>query len=588
MASIPKQVQEYKTLAVRQPQLSLQWHPTNNGSLSPSDVSEFSNRKVWWKCDKGPDHEWQAIIANRSKGIGCPICSGQKIVVSNCLVTLAPKLASQWHPTKNGKLTPYDVGLGSKKKVWWKCDLGADHEWQAAIANRSRGAGCPVCCNQKTVNSNCLATLKPQLASEWHPTKNGKLTPYDVSPGSKKKVWWKCEKGPDHEWQAAVLERANGTGCSVCAGKKIVTSNSLAVLRPALAKEWHPTKNGKLTPYDVAANSHRKVWWKCDEGPDHEWQAVIANRSKGIGCAVCTGKKIVVSNCLATLSPVIASEWHPTKNGKLTPYDVGLGSKKIVWWKCDKGSDHEWKARVDSRITGNGCSVCGGKTIVPSNSLYSLNPGLASEWHPTNNGTLTPHSVGEFSHEKIWWQCKNNPEHEWRVTVANRSWFKTGCPYCTLTPQSKQELTITFELKLFFKIDPRGFKTRIDHKMVSVDIYISEFNLGIKFDGSFWHKGKRELDMLKTTKLRKQGFDIMRIREEPLKPTSPIDIVSAKPFNAKAVTTAVLQHIMNSYSVNENTMRKIEKYMSMNDLQNEDALNRYIEMRLSKKSPQAN
>ena len=30
---------------------------------------------------------------------------------------------------------------------------------------------------QKVVKSNCLATLNPELAKEWHPTKNNRLTP---------------------------------------------------------------------------------------------------------------------------------------------------------------------------------------------------------------------------------------------------------------------------------------------------------------------------------------------------------------------------------------------------------------------------
>ena len=34
----------------------------------------------------------------------------------------------------------------------------------------------------------------PNIAKEWHPTKNGKLTPLDVSQGQAIKVWWRCER----------------------------------------------------------------------------------------------------------------------------------------------------------------------------------------------------------------------------------------------------------------------------------------------------------------------------------------------------------------------------------------------------------
>ena len=100
--------------------------------------------------------------------------------------------------------------------------------------------------------SNCLATTHPELANEWHPIKNGNLTPSDVVSGTGRKVWWKCDKGDDHEWEASIINRKKGTGCSICDGKKTVLSNCLATKHPELAKEWHPTKNGDLTPFCVS------------------------------------------------------------------------------------------------------------------------------------------------------------------------------------------------------------------------------------------------------------------------------------------------------------------------------------------------
>lgn len=61
----------------------------------------------------------------------------------------------------------------------------------------------------------------PHLLKEWHPTKNGDLTPKDITQGSVKKVWWLCSKDDDHEWQSTVNNRTNGTGCPVCLGRKM-------------------------------------------------------------------------------------------------------------------------------------------------------------------------------------------------------------------------------------------------------------------------------------------------------------------------------------------------------------------------------
>jgi hypothetical protein len=57
-------------------------------------------------------------------------------------------------------------------------------------------------------------------------------------------------------------------------------------------------------------------------------------------------------------------------------------------------------------------------------------PEIAKEWHPTKNGELTPFNVTPTSAQKIWWQCSNNPEHEWDATPQNRGANKSGCPSC--------------------------------------------------------------------------------------------------------------------------------------------------------------
>ena len=109
---------------------------------------------------------------------------------------------------------------------------------------------------------------------------------------------------------------------------------SLAETHPELAKEWHPTKNGELTPGDVTPGSNKKVWWKCDKGDDHEWEAKVNNRNNGKGCPICRGRKIVLSNCLQTTHPEIANQWHPTKNGNLSPLDVSKGLAKRMMPTC--------------------------------------------------------------------------------------------------------------------------------------------------------------------------------------------------------------------------------------------------------------
>ena len=132
------------SLALVNPALARAWHPAKNKNLTAEDVSPFSSKKVWWQCSKG--HEWEATISNRSSGKSCPFCSGRAVCEDNCLQTVNPALAREWHPAKNKDLTAKDVTANSGKKVWWQCSKG--HEWESIVSNRSNGRGCPKCAHK--------------------------------------------------------------------------------------------------------------------------------------------------------------------------------------------------------------------------------------------------------------------------------------------------------------------------------------------------------------------------------------------------------------------------------------------------------
>jgi hypothetical protein len=178
-----------------------------------------------------------------------------------------------------------------------------------------------------------LAALYPELATKWHPTKNGSLVPDQILPYSNKNAWWACSKG--HEWEARVASVTTGSGCPYCAGCRTAPENSLVALHPELAKEWHPARNATLLPGDVSSHSGRKVWWVCSKG--HEWSACTFSRTKGSGCPYCSGLKASKEHCLQTHDPELAKEWHPERNGKTTPADVTLFSGSKRWWLCKQG-----------------------------------------------------------------------------------------------------------------------------------------------------------------------------------------------------------------------------------------------------------
>ena len=168
-----------------------------------------------------------------------------------------PELAAQWHPTKNGDVTPDVINVKSKKKYWWLMSYDDpetgkhyEFEWQDTVANRVRGAGCPFLAKRAVwPGFNDLATKYPELAAQWHPTKNGDLTPQAIACGSNKKVWWcmpyddpETGKHFDFEWQSVIQDRVKGAGCPYLTGNKVWPGfNDLATKCPDVAAEWHPT-----------------------------------------------------------------------------------------------------------------------------------------------------------------------------------------------------------------------------------------------------------------------------------------------------------------------------------------------------------
>lgn len=292
------------------PHLVAQWHETKNVDLYPYEVSHGAARRIWWKCGEGPDHEWSTRAVDRTKrALGCPFCAGRRVSVTNALATKYRDVAREWHPTRNGALSPEDVTAHSHRRVWWRCRRDPRHQWQASIVNRTNsraglhssqrrstgarpraGTGCPLCSGHSVAWSTSLAALRPSIAAEWAPTLNGKLTPRDVTTGSPRRAWWRCRKDASHVWCATIANRARRkrpAGCPFCSGRRVSATNNLATKHPAIAAEWHPTRNGNLTARDVTAGTKRLVWWRCSVDRSHVWRSSILNRTRPRGCRFC-------------------------------------------------------------------------------------------------------------------------------------------------------------------------------------------------------------------------------------------------------------------------------------------------------------
>lgn len=247
---------EQNSLTKQFPALAAEWDDEKNAPLTPQDVTPGSHKLIWWRCPKG--HSYRSAVKTRVQGSGCPYCAGKNVLPEETsLAAEYPSIAKEWDAAKNVPLLPTQVISGTRRKVWWRCPKG--HSWRAAVYSRTTlGTGCPVCTGRQALaGENDLATLYPDIAAQWDEEKNGALRPSSVTAGSNRRVWWRCEKG--HSYRAVIAQR--GDGCPYCANRKVLPGfNDLATVQPLVAKQWHESLNGALTPEMVTAGSHKKVW----------------------------------------------------------------------------------------------------------------------------------------------------------------------------------------------------------------------------------------------------------------------------------------------------------------------------------------
>lgn len=571
----------HRTLTTDYPDVAAQWHPTLNNSVLPSEISPGSHRKVWWRCAGG--HDFAAIVAKRTgRSQGCPICSGRVVDPGvNDLETMFPGLAAEWDEDRNGR-SAAQVKAGSNQKAWWVCaraghtfqacvyhrtgraksgcpycsgrvasqgtndlatirpDLLSEwdfdrnrfkpdecaiysnrrawwrcktygHEWCAMISSRTAAhTGCPYCAGRRvSIGFNDLATLRPDLATEWHLARND-CNPTDVTVGSNRKIWWKCEEYA-HEWVASVADRVRGYGCLVCSGRIVVRGfNDLESSYPSLAAEWDRERNG-FAATEITCGSNRRVWWTCANR--HSFETSVAMRTaRGRGCPYCANKRVLVGfNDLQTTHPDIAVDWDYERNGHLLPTGVIGGSHQAVFWHC-RVYRHSYKASIIGRISGGGCAICSGKVVLAGfNDLETRFPHVASEWHPTRNG-MKSCEVMAFSGYRAWWRCRDG--HEWQAVVASRAAGR-ACGACIEHGTSKRERAVCSRIAEQLGAEYRG-PERVDGWQREVDLALRELGIIVEYDGYFWHRDKVARDNRKTKALEAQGWKVVRVRERRL------------------------------------------------------------------------
>lgn len=350
-------------LECRQPsiinsQLFLNWYRSTDNPVEHKDLPENTQKtKVHFYCGNCETnfsltpYKFRKRLLDDNIEEKCPNC----VKISKSLASKYPELVKFWDHETNQIEPRWVIASDTKTKFSWLCTKHPEHRYLQSVGTkvRSKSENCDICAS--------LGYKHPELLDEWDFDKNT-IDPMHVAAGSDLEVHWICRINKSHKWPGRVANRTNADrtgGCPYCSGYLVDNTNNLASMRPKIAKLWDHEKNGNLKPEDVYWRSTQRVHWKCNEGPDHEWEGSIMDRVSSEGCIYCVNQRVSITNCLSTKFPSIAEEWHPTKNGSLTPEKVLAVSGQNAFWQCRYNKDHYWKVPVAARTsTGTNCPHC--------------------------------------------------------------------------------------------------------------------------------------------------------------------------------------------------------------------------------------
>ncbi len=261
------------------------WDTKANAPLTPKMVSPMSDKTVWWICPHNNEHKWEAPIKSISKGYGCSICAKRHHYSTEEWI----KEAKRTHGDK------YDYSqvnyLNAKTEVTIICKKhGAFKQYPS---EHLQGKGCKYCAHQAFHQLESLASLYPNIATEWNYELNNSTgyIPENIGIDSTRKFFWHCNNGKPHSYRATIAYRVKRkSGCAVCHGKQVDYKTSVEYLLPDLASEW--SNKNKFLPCEVSLGSSKKILWKCSN-PDHQpYLASVYSRARlNSGCPECSGNK---------------------------------------------------------------------------------------------------------------------------------------------------------------------------------------------------------------------------------------------------------------------------------------------------------
>lgn len=349
---------------ITDPFLIKEWDYDKN-EKSPEDYAPMSNEDVFWICSKC-GYRFKAKINNRAIRKSCACCE-RKVVVRgvNDLATTHPKLAAEWHPTKNKELKPTDVLFGSARKVWWICPEG--HSYLASILHRSGGTNCPICHSGRQTSFAEQAVyfyvkkVFPDAISRYKEIFSNSMELDIFIPSCKLAieydggVWHKPETLKREIKKYAICQK---NGIRLIRLREKRTENDQLTADEIMSipgNMYEPKELSSVIQFLLDKIDPETAMWTRKRPVFHSRVDINIKRDEAEIRSYMTKQS---GGSFAECYPELAREWHPVKNGKMTPEMVKPHAEISAWWICPI-CGNEYQATVSHRSYGTGCPKCG-------------------------------------------------------------------------------------------------------------------------------------------------------------------------------------------------------------------------------------
>ncbi|CEP95548.1 DNA-directed RNA polymerase subunit P [[Clostridium] sordellii] len=400
------------------------------------EYTRSSDKKIWIKCLKKDYHgSYEVKCYSFSAGTRCPYCSSQKIHMKDSFGEYYKEILEEiWDYDKN-KLNPYELSIGSGKKIWIKCTQKDYHEsYEMIVSDFTSGKRCPYCSSQKVHPKDSFGEYhKDILENIWDYDKN-KIDPYELSKNSGRKIWIKCtEKDYHGSYETTGTNFTSGKRCPYCRSLKIHPKDSFGECHKEILREiWDYDKN-KLEPYNLAPNTHKKVWIKCTEKEYHgSYETTCHNFTSGNRCPYCRSLKVHIKDSFGEYHKEILKDiWDYDKN-TIGPYELSPNSNKKVWIKCVEKDYHgSYEIDCNKFTSGIRCPYCARKKKVHiKDSFGEYHKEILKDIWDYDKNTISPYELSPHSNKKVWIKCLEKDYHDSYEIGCNKFTSGTRCPYC--------------------------------------------------------------------------------------------------------------------------------------------------------------